>query len=109
VSLSSVFAESFADGFTMAGFMKRLRRPGSATQMFASAPSIAGPTSSAAEWNHLTFVPANSEGREVNVAGNLRRVPEQALHAMMDLLKKEDEDRKAARSDTERAVHGTSR
>jgi hypothetical protein len=77
--------------------------------MFAPASSSKDSTASAADWNHLTFVPDHSTDGEVSVAGNLRRVPEQALHAMMNLLKKEDEERKAARKDNERAVHGTSR
>ena len=75
--------------------------------MFASAPS--DPVSSTTEWNRVTFVPTHADGSEVIVAGNLRRVPERALQAMMDLLRKEDEERKAARQDMERAAHGASR
>ncbi len=35
---SDVFVDSFLDGFTMAGFLDRLHRPGSATSLFAPAP-----------------------------------------------------------------------
>jgi hypothetical protein len=32
---SAVFLDSFLDGFTLAGFLRPLQRPGAATQMFA--------------------------------------------------------------------------
>jgi len=35
---STVFADSFLDGFTMAGFLNRLHQPGGATCLSAPAP-----------------------------------------------------------------------
>lgn len=89
------------DGFTMAGFLNWLSLPGSVDRMFAPPAG-----SSETGWRGVTFVPARSQGEEVNVAGNLRVVPASALRAMMALLKKEEEDRKTAGTDSERVVHG---
>lgn len=102
----AVFTESFLDGFTMSGFLNRLERPGAATEMFS-------PSNSAKvghDWKPITFEPSSEplKSGAVMVAGGLRAVPEQALHAMMELLKREDEDRKRARSVPDKAAHGTS-
>jgi len=101
---STIFADSFMDGFTMAGLFNWLRLPGSANRVFA--PRVASPETS---WQELIFAPASSRGEEVNVAGNLRGVPASALRAMMALLQKEEEERKAAGTPSERVVHGTPR
>ena len=100
---SSIFFDSFLDGFTMSGFLNRLQRPGEATGMFA--PSRAVSTSA---WQPLTFEPALAPAHEVEMAGDLSRVPEQALHAMVEMLKKEEEGRKASLI-PKKSMHGASR
>lgn len=101
---STIFADAFMDGFTMAGFFNWLKLPGSANRIFAP-PAASQETG----WQELTFVPASSKGEEVDVAGNLRVVPVSALRAMMALLQKEEEERKTAGTDSERVVHSTTR
>ncbi len=98
--LSTVLSESFFDGFTLAGFFTKLRRPGAATQMFASKP---------ADWQSLTFEPAPSRSGGVEVAGDLRAVPENVLRTMITLLTREDEERKLSREASEKAGYGASR
>jgi hypothetical protein len=100
----AVFTESFLDGFTMAGFLNRLERPGAATQMFAASDS----DKTGQNWEPVTFEPSAEPTKPVVVAGGLRAVPEQALQAMMELLKREDEDRKRAHPVPDEAAHGTS-
>ncbi len=99
----SIFFDSFLDGFTMSGFLNRLQRPGQATRMFSPARPV-----SASAWQPLTFEPASAPSHEVELAGDLSRVPEQALHAMVEILTKEEESRKAIPA-LKKAMHGVSR
>ena len=94
--LSRVFAESFLDGFTMSGFMTRLRQPGSATGIVAPEPGL-----------RVTFGTAPSHADDFVVSGELSSVPQSALRAMMTLLKKEEE-RRAAHDTSDKALHGAS-
>ena len=102
MGLPAVFGESFLDGFSMAGFLSRLRRPEEATQLLAPDPLQTPPGL------HLTFEVESAHPGGVRVDGNLGSVPEQALHAMMDMLKKEDEQRRKSRTLSEKALHGAS-
>ena len=95
--LSTVFSESFLDGFTMSGFLTRLRQPGSATAIFAPEPGL-----------KVTVRAASLDSDELVVTGELGNVPQPALRAMMGLLKKEEE-RRAARDISDKALHGASR
>jgi hypothetical protein len=99
----AIFGDSFLDGFTMSGFLNRLRRPDEAVRMFGPARPA-----STSEWQGVSFR-IDSAANEVLVSGSLSSVPEQTLHTMIDLLKREDEDRKMSRNVTEGAVHGSSR
>ncbi len=100
--LSTVFSESFLDGFTMGGFFKRLGRPGAATQMFA-------PTPTNSDWQPVTFEQASGSASGVEVAGDLRAVPEPVLRTMITLLNREDEKRKLSRETRQKAEYGSSR
>lgn len=95
--LSRVFSESFLDGFTMAGFLTRLRQPGSATAIMAPEPGL-----------KITVTPNSSQQDEIVVTGELAKVPQSALAAMMGLLRKE-EQRRAAHDLSDKALHGASR
>ncbi|HZL28418.1 MAG TPA: hypothetical protein VFC39_17985 [Acidobacteriaceae bacterium] len=99
--LPVVFGESFLNGFTMAGFLTRLRRPGEPTLLFAPAYEQSG------QWLPVVFRPGTTQSDGVRVAGDLRGIPAHALHAMMEVLKREDEERKTSLS--EKAMHGASR
>jgi hypothetical protein len=99
--LTAIFGDSFLDGFTMAGWMNRLQRPGEATRLLAPPQEVSGSGVS------LLFEPASTQGNHVRVSGDLKAVPAQALQAMMDVLKREDEARRA--SSPEEAVNGPTR
>jgi hypothetical protein len=103
---SRVFWSSFLDGFTFAGFLTRLRRPDEATQICAPGPSRVSPE---AGWQPLTFEPLTNSSGGVAVAGNLRTIPEPVLHTMIDLLRREDEERKSSGRVPEKAGYGASR
>jgi len=91
---STVFLDSFLDGFTMAGFMTRLRQPGSATGIVAPEPGL-----------RVTVATTSSRPDEVVVTGELATAPQSALAAMMGLLRKEQE-RRAAQYPPDKALHG---
>lgn len=94
---STVFSESFLDGFTMSGFLTRLRQPGSATGLIAPEPGL-----------KLTLAPASLHSDDFIVTGELGSIPRPALQAMMRLLKMEEE-RRAVQDVPDKAMHGASR
>jgi hypothetical protein len=96
-----IFREAFFDGFTMSGLVGRLRTPGYATSLFARPGSR----------DDADSVPITLQRTKQGwmVAGDLHDLPEQALRAMMDRLKVEQEGRKAAGKVSEGAIHGASR
>jgi hypothetical protein len=100
MGMRAVLGESFLDGFTMAGFMNRIDQPGSATPLCAPTPmKLSLPVL-------FERAMANADG-----AGEvlLNKISEETLHAMMDLLQREDEARKRSRNLPEGALHGITR
>jgi hypothetical protein len=56
----------------------------------------------------VTLAPASSQQDEIVVTGELGKVPQSALAAMMSLLRKEEE-RRAEHDLSDKALHGASR
>ncbi len=81
----------------MSGFMTRLQQPGSATGIVAPEPGL-----------KVTFATGPSRPDDFIVSGELSAVPQPALRAMMNLLKKEEE-RRATQNTSDKAMHGASR
>jgi hypothetical protein len=95
----TIFWESFLDGFTMAGFLGRLERPGAPTALCAPSQTT-------------LRLPLSEEGAkscDFVIEGDLGRVSEESLHAVMELLQREDDARKRLRSSTQGSVHAAAR
>lgn len=92
----AIFGESFLDGFTMAGFLQRLRRPGEGTRLLE-------PPSERTGWSPWVFEMGAGVDAEVALSGDLHRVPEPALRKMITLLEDESEYRR-----THTPLHGAS-
>jgi hypothetical protein len=88
---SAVFFDAFLDGFTMAGFVNRLRQPGAATHLFA--PSS---MSSVPGWAAVSSESGLAPAGEILSADTLRSVPDATLHRIMELVKREEEARRAS-------------
>jgi hypothetical protein len=88
---SAVFFDAFLDGFAMAGFLTQLRQPGAATH-------ICSPSSSSvnAGWAPLDLKPVAEPSLELPSAESVRLLPDPMLHAMMEVLQREDSERKSA-------------
>ena len=97
----AIFGESFVDGFTMAGFLQRLRRPGEAARLLEPPPERTG-------WSPWVFEMGASDDAEIALSGDLHRVPEPALRKMMTLLETESEYRKAHTATPVQTLHGAS-
>jgi hypothetical protein len=95
----TIFKESFLDGFTMAGFLWRLEQPGAPTALCAPAHTTL----------RLPTAPEGAGSQELVVDGDLGSVTEESLHAVMDLLQREDDARKRVRKPPEGAVHAAAR
>lgn len=93
---AAVLGESFLDGFTMAGFLRRLRRPGEAVRLLE-------PPLERNAWPSKVFEMGAGQDAEVALSGDLHRVPEPALRKMMSLLESESEYRKRHTSVTVQA------
>lgn len=87
MKLRAIFTESFLDGFTLAGFMTRLRRPGEVTRLLEPPVERVG-------WTPWVFEMGAGENAEVAVSGDLHKVPEPALRKMMAMLEGENKQRK---------------
>ncbi len=85
--LRAIFGESFLDGFTMAGFLAQLRRPGESTRLLE-------PPVEQTAWKPWVFEMGAGKDAEVALSGDLHKVPEPALRKMMALLESESEQRK---------------
>ncbi len=98
---SAIFAESFLDGLTMAGFLQRLQRPSEPARLME-------PPSDRTGWATRVFEMGASNDAEIALRGDLHRVPEPALRKMIVLLEKESEYRKAHPSTPVQTFHGAS-
>jgi hypothetical protein len=95
----TIFWESFLDGFTMAGFLGRLEQPGAPTALCAPSQTTL----------RLSLSEESAKSGDFVVEGDLGSVSEESLHAVMELLQREDEARKRLRRSTEGAVHAAAR
>ncbi len=95
----TIFWESFLDGFTMAGFLGRLERPGAPTALCAPSQTTL----------RLPILEAGSKSGDFVIEGDLGSVSEESLHAAIELLQREDDARKRLRKAPEGAVHAASR
>ena len=90
--MRAVFGEAFLDGFTMAGFLHRLRRPDEPVRLFEP------PAEEEKLWSPWVFEMGAGRDAAVSIAGDLHSVPEPALREMIQLLRREDESRHASSS-----------
>lgn len=100
--MGAIFGNSFLDGFTMAGFLGGLRRPGESTRLLEPPPVELGPKSPS-----IFEIGAGSDA-QVTLAGDLHRVPEAALHEMLKLLESETQSRRTKLAKSAQTAHGTS-
>jgi hypothetical protein len=101
---SAVFFDAFLDGFTMAGFFGRLRIPGAPYVLFEAEVSSPSPG-----WPALVFERGRTNAATVEVAGDLRAIPDDALRVMIDVLKREEDTRKTSGSGVGQAGYASSR
>ncbi len=99
--LRGIFGASFLDGFTTAGFLQRLSRPGEYTRLLE-------PPVEQHAWSPWVFeIGAGSDAR-VALSGDLHRVPEAALQEMLQVLERETESRRAKSMSSVQGLHSTS-
>ena len=99
--LRSVFATSFLDGFSMAGFLQRLPLPGQYTRLLE-------PPADHAAWSPRVFEMGAGADARISLSGDLHCVPEHALHEMLQVLEQETESRRGQSLRPASNLHGAS-